>query len=108
MTKALDFRELRLCRAHAISSFPVPVSPQIKTVESAGATVSISLNVTQCLTVADDLFKMKFAADLGFQVDVFPRESLLDLRNLAVGERIVHGQGDLISTWPRKERSSSL
>jgi hypothetical protein len=37
------FHELRLWRARAISSFPVPVSPQIKTVESAGATVSISL-----------------------------------------------------------------
>jgi hypothetical protein len=36
--KARDERLDRLCMARAISSFPVPVSPEIRTVESVGAT----------------------------------------------------------------------
>src|SRR5438445_8695744 len=43
-TKAFERRGLRLWIARAISSFPVPVSPEIRTVESVGATVSASLS----------------------------------------------------------------
>jgi hypothetical protein len=39
-TKAFARRALKLWTARAINSFPVPVSPQMSTVESVGATVS--------------------------------------------------------------------
>jgi hypothetical protein len=37
---ALSERRERLCMARAISSFPVPVSPDIRAVESVGATLT--------------------------------------------------------------------
>src|ERR1700722_14181526 len=40
VTKVLSLRGLRLCISLARSSFPVPVSPRISTVESVWATVS--------------------------------------------------------------------
>ncbi len=39
LTKARPALWDRLCTARAISSLPVPVSPEIKTVESVGATL---------------------------------------------------------------------
>ena len=44
-------RDERLCIARAISSFPVPVSPVIRTVESVGATFKLNgrTNQLRCL-----------------------------------------------------------
>ena len=44
LTNVRSWRGLSWCRARAISSLPVPVSPQIMTVESVGATVSTSFS----------------------------------------------------------------
>ena len=46
LISGLSFRRERLWTARAISSFPVPVSPRISTVESVGAT---------CFTLASTL-----------------------------------------------------
>ena len=43
-TSGLALRGLRSCTARAMSSFPVPVSPKSKTVESVGATCSTFLS----------------------------------------------------------------
>src|SRR5580700_12012126 len=52
LMNGLERRGLRLCRARAISSFPVPVSPRSRTLESVGPTVWTSartrLNATLC------------------------------------------------------------
>ena len=46
-TKGSDARRERLWMARAISSFPVPVSPRISTVESVGATASTSPSIAR-------------------------------------------------------------
>src|SRR6266700_3290995 len=50
LTSVLSLRRLRSWIARAISSFPVPVSPRSRTVESLGATVSTSCKA--CVTAA--------------------------------------------------------
>jgi hypothetical protein len=47
---------------------------------------------------------MKFATDLGFQIDVFPRESVLQLGNLAVCGGIFHGKRNLIGNLTEESK----
>src|SRR5258705_8671694 len=45
-TKGLGFRELRLWMVRATNSFPVPLSPVIRTEAVLGATISISRKIS--------------------------------------------------------------
>ena len=46
-------------------------------------------------TVADDVFKIHLAADLFFQIHLFPREFILQIGNLLVGQSIFNGDRNL-------------
>ena len=51
LTMTASRRRLRVWMARAISSLPVPVSPNTSTVASVAATISMSRN-TRCITSA--------------------------------------------------------
>src|SRR5436853_3813741 len=59
-----------------------------------------SLNLPQDTTeygaLADDLFKVSFGTDLVFEIKLFLSEVVLELSDLAVRERVLHGDGHLV------------
>ena len=59
-------------------------------------------DLAQEFAVADDIFKVKFAANLGFQIVVFLRELIFEFRNMSVGESIFNGDSDLIGDLTEK------
>jgi hypothetical protein len=62
-------RPLRSWMARASSSFPVPVSPSRRTVESVGATIFHLLErLTKRGTLADDVLERALGPDLAFVV----------------------------------------
>ena len=82
--------------ARAINSLPVPVSPQIRTVESVGATVAHLIEQSlQRGTFADDLLKVVFGANFVFQVKLFLGELVFEIGDLLEGQGIFDGDGDL-------------
>ena len=81
--------------ARATSSLPEPVSPEIRTVESVGATVWICAGRGQRLAAADDLFELIVAANLVFEVQLLARELRVQLFNPLVRHGIAHRNRDL-------------
>src|SRR5213594_2541646 len=96
-TKAFERRGLRLWIARAISSFPVPVSPQISTVESVDATVSASFNTRRSTallpTISSKLLSVRISSR---QIHALLGELVLQAPNLAVGQGVLHRDRDLI------------
>ena len=82
--------------ARAISSFPEPVSPCTRTVESVGATVSTCFRTRRraslCPTIS---FEAQLAPDLVLEVDLLLGEPVPELGDLAVGEGVVERRRDL-------------
>ena len=46
--------------------------------------------------ISDNFFEVKFAADLGFKIDIFLRKLILECGNLPIREGIFNGESDLI------------
>src|SRR5579863_1754141 len=92
-TRGRSLRTLRLWMARAISSFPVPVSPLISTVESVGATCSTLRRTAR--TVADDFFEVVLGANLFLEVDVFLLQPRFQPRDLFVGFHVLDRQRHL-------------
>jgi hypothetical protein len=57
--------------------------------------------------ISDDLRKIHFRADFVFQIEFFLRELLFQFPNLAVGKRILDGEGKLVCNLA-KESDISL
>ena len=83
--------------ARAISSLPVPVSPQMSTVESVGATVSdLMQHALQRRRLADDLLEVVLGADLVLEIDLLRRELVLELGDLLERERVLDRERHLL------------
>src|ERR1051326_6167979 len=53
--------------------------------------------------LANDLLKIDFAANFIFKIELFMRELLFELANLAIGQRILNGNGDLCAELAEKD-----
>jgi hypothetical protein len=96
-TNAWPFRVLRVWRARAINALPVPVSPKISTVESVGATVSTWRSTWRNASLLpDDFLEVELGADLGLEIHLLLREWALERGDLVVGDRVLHGDSDLL------------
>ena len=97
LTKVRPFRGLRSCRARAMSSLPVPVSPRMSTVETVGATVSTCFSTRRRAALSpDDLPKVVLGAGLLLQVSVLLGELVLEVLNLLEGQGVLDGHGHLV------------
>ena len=95
LTKVPFLRPDKVWIARAMSSLPVPVSPQIMTVESVGATVSTSLSdLLQRRALADDLLEV--VLELALEVELLARDLVLEGLDLAEGKCVLDGGRDLV------------
>ena len=53
------------------------------------------MNAVKRLALTDNLVEFKFAANLGLQIDIFPREFLLEFGNFSISERVLNSERDL-------------
>src|ERR1039458_9746113 len=75
LINVLSRRELSACTERATSSFPVPVSPNSKTVESVGANhPHVFQHFEQRRTLPNDFFKPKLRLNFTFQIRLFLRQ----------------------------------
>ena len=75
---------------------PIPVSPWIRTTESVGATVSTCFEeVFQGSAPSDDFLEVVLGLDFFFEVDLLAGELVLEGSDLAISERVLHGNRDL-------------
>src|SRR5579863_3972199 len=49
-------------------------------------------DVAKGFAISDNLFEVKFAANLGLEIDIFLGELILEFGNLPIRERIFNGQ----------------
>ena len=100
LTRARAFRALRLWIARAISSLPVPVSPEIEHGGVGGGDLlDLAEHGQEGGAVADHLDEVVLAPDLLLQVHVLVLEPGLERRDLLVGRHVRDGEGDLVGDF---------
>src|SRR5213080_2585644 len=81
--------------ARAISSFPVPVSPNEGGGIAGGDRLGLCQYPFERSTLAYDLLKVELRADLIFQIKLLFGKLIGEVCNLAIGSGIIEGDRDL-------------
>src|ERR1700740_3192558 len=61
-------------------------------------------NAAQRHALSDNILEVKFAADFGFEIDVFLRELILEFGNLPIGESVFNRESDLTGDLPQERK----